>query len=153
MATSRFSLTLFWPTYSTSFLGRNDSSRVASSSAFAPATTRLVTLFLCQNLKGALERYFKGGALITVHSAPDGGFGHRPRVTEVFQRRQNIRFDGRLRRFQLRSCSLSFNSTTIRSAVFLPTPGIEVSRARSPRRIALTRPSTQPPARIAPARQ
>ncbi len=44
--------------------------------------------------------------------------------------------------------SLSFNSTTIRSAVFLPTPGILVRRPRSPPRIAGTSSSTLMPDRI-----
>src|SRR5256886_7751172 len=48
--------------------------------------------------------------------------------------------------------SLSFSSTTMRSAVFLPTPGIFVSRTRSPPRIAGTSSSTLIPERILSAR-
>src|SRR5882762_7917085 len=44
--------------------------------------------------------------------------------------------------------SLSFNSTTMRSAVFLPTPGIFVKRTRSPPRIAGTSSSTLIPLKI-----
>src|SRR6266478_362151 len=44
--------------------------------------------------------------------------------------------------------SLSFNSTTMRSAVFLPTPGIFVSRTRSLPRIAGTSSSTLIPLKI-----
>src|SRR5712664_139829 len=48
--------------------------------------------------------------------------------------------------------SLSFSSTTMRSAVFRPTPGILVRRARSPVRMAGTSSSTFMPERIFSAR-
>src|SRR5262245_5712794 len=100
IATSRFSLTLFWPTYSTSFFGRSDNSKGASSSAIAPATTRFATLFLCQNLKGALEQDVKARVFVAVDGSTNRCFGRRPGIPEVFESRQHICFDNGLRRFR-----------------------------------------------------
>src|SRR5688572_20542606 len=96
MATSRLSFTLVWPTYSARRFGLRDSSSVASSSALAPATTRFVTLFLCQNLQRALEQCVKARLLVSIDGAPHRRFGHRARIPEVLECRQDIRFNGRL---------------------------------------------------------
>src|SRR5262245_29173586 len=98
MATSRFSLTLFWPTYSTSFLGRRDSSNCPSSSVMVAPTTRFSTLFLRQYLKRSLEQYIKARVLIAVRCATYGALGNRSGVAKVFESGQHIGLDCRLRR-------------------------------------------------------
>src|SRR4030095_13030313 len=99
MATLKFSLTLVCPTYSDSRFGRSDSSRGASSSAKPAPTTRFDTLFLRQNLKCSLEQYIKACAGITRHRSPRSAFGKSTGIAEVFECRQPVRLDWRLRHF------------------------------------------------------
>ena len=79
-----------------------------------------------------------------VERGVDRLLGKRPMIAQVHQRREHVVAQRRRRArvaprppAHVGTCGRrSFSSSTIRSAVFLPTPGIAVSRATSPRSMA-----------------
>ena len=86
-----------------------------------------------------LHGLFRGAAIIAQIEQRGDHVGLEPRAP----RGRDVL---RLRRSM--AASLSRNSTTMRSAVLRPTPGMRVSRTRSPARIAGTNSSTLMPERI-----
>ena len=141
-----------WPMYSSSRRGRSPASYCASSSTRA-ARRRCdrrrhfghVRRNAC--FSSALEARRRRPTSSVLRSRLNGFFGERPMIPQVHQRREQIVAHAAAPPAApppapaAAACargSRSFSSSTMRSDVFLPTPGIAVSRAESPRSIART---------------
>src|SRR6516165_5018280 len=98
MATSRLSFTFCCPIYSARTRGRSDNSYDASSSIIEPAITRSVTqLPFGQNLQRSLKQHLERWLWVSVGCTTHSTLRQCAVVSQIFQRRQNIYFDPRLR--------------------------------------------------------
>src|SRR5262249_33489783 len=105
---------------------------------------------LCQGGQGFAEEPVEGfiGHAAQARQRP---FRQRPLITQVDQRRDHVFFHGRSRGGDFgtpNASSLSRSSSTMRSAVFLPMPGIRVSEAMLLPLMAATIASAGMPLRI-----
>ena len=144
--TCRFSRMRSWPMYSSSTRGRRPASYCASSSTRAAVTRRSsVTWPVPATPVSTRARSWRRMPIRGLDRGFNGFLGERPMIPQVHERRDHV--VAQRRRLRTRRApaaaaavgargSRSFSSSTMRSDVFLPTPGIAVSRATSPRSIA-----------------